>query len=393
MFSKRNSTLIVLALISVILSNCKEQINGPLPGSDAVPALVTNATVTNLHGAATIRYHVPADPGLLYVEAEWTYKGVTRNTKSSYYSDSLAITGFGDTNPCTVQIYSVGQTEKRSAPISVTVNPLSAPVQDVFKTLVVKPDFGGINVAFTNAAAGNLVISVFTKDKNGVNVVANSFYTNLLSGNFSTRGFDATPRVFGIVVKDRWNNLSDTLYTTQTPLFELQLNKALFRELTPYTGDVNSDIYSSAYPLKNVWDNNLTTIYVTKLNLGMPESFTIDLGVKATLSRMKYWQRQSTAFYYAAQCPNVFEVYGSNSPPADGSYNGWTLITICNSQKPSGLPLGITTNDDIAAAQAGEDFNFPISNQGYRYLRFKVTSTYGNSTSINFAELTLWGAY
>lgn len=393
MLKRKNTLLICLVLMSIVITNCKEQINGPLPSTAGIPATVTNARVINLHGAATIKYSVPADPELLYVEAVWTYKGVERNTKSSYYSDSLAITGFGDTTACQVKIYSVGKTEKRSAPTTVTVRPLSAPVQDVYKSLIVKPDFGGINVSFINSSAGNLVISVLTKDKNGNNVVANSYYTNLTSGNFSTRGFDATTRVFGIVVKDRWTNLSDTLFTSQTPLFEVQLNKAQFKELTPYPGDVNSDIYSSAYPLKNVWDNNVGTIYITKLNLGMPESFTIDLGVKATFSRLKYWQRQSTAFYYAAQCPNVFEIYGSNTPPSDGNFAGWTYLMTCNSKKPSGLPLGVTTNDDIAAAQAGEDFTFPISSQAFRYLRFKVTSTYGNSTSINFAELTLWGAY
>lgn len=383
----------LMLLLSLALIHCKEEIHGPTAGANIAPEAVSNLKVINLHGAAKVAYKVPSDPDLFYVEADWTYKGVARNAKSSYYSDTLTIDGFGDTLACTVQIYSVNRSEKRSNPVTVTVKPLSAPVQDVFKSLQVKPDFGGINVSYINAASGNVVITVLTKDKNGDLKNADTEYTGLKAGNFSTRGFDATPTVFGIFVKDRWNNISDTLYTTQTPLFELQLNKSLFKELNPYPGDVNADIYSASYPMRNLWDNSTGTIFVTKTNLGMPESFTIDLGVKATLSRFKYYQRQSTAFYFTSGTPNVWDIYGSNNPPSDGSYSGWALLMHCASVKPSGLPLGTVSNDDVAQAQNGEDFTFPTGSQGYRYLRFKITQTYGNATNITFSELTFWGAY
>jgi hypothetical protein len=390
-----NKIIVTVLLIGAgfAWAGCKQELIGPMPnnGSGAPPP-VTDLKVLNLPGEAKITYKVPADPDLLYVEAKWTYKGNERNTKSSYYSDTLSIQGFGDTSGCQVQIYSVSTGEKRSEPVTVTVNPLTSPVEEVFKSLTVKPDFGGINVGFYNATGANIVISIITKDSIGDLVPADAFYTNLVSDSFSTRGFDAVPRLFGLVVKDRWNNLSDTLFTTQTPLFEKQLSKSLFKEVNPYPGDVNDKIYSASYPMRNLWDNN-TTIYVTATNLGMPESFTIDLGVTAKLSRMVYLQRQSTAFYYASGTPEIFDIYGSNSPSPDGDWSSWTLLSHCVSKKPSGLPLNITTSDDIAAAQAGEGFNFPVSANAYRYLRFRVTKTYGNATNITFAELTFWGAF
>ena len=389
-------TLLCIIIISagLFLTGCKEEIIEPLANvGSAIPAPVTDLQVVNLHGGAKIKYTVPADPNLLYVEANWTYKGVTRNAKSSYYADTLTLEGFGDTTECEVNVYSVSKAEKRSRPVSVKIRPLTSPVQEVFKSLTIKPDFGGVNVGFINATGSNVVITVLTNDSTGKPVPANAFYTNLLRDSFPARGFDASERVFGVFVKDRWNNLSDTLYTTLTPYFELQLNKSLFKEVNPYPGDVNGNIYSASYPMNKLWDNSTGTIYVTAAGLGMPESFTIDLGVTAKLSRMKYFQRMSAAFYFTAATPEIFDIYGSNSPAPDGNWDSWTPILHGVSVKPSGLQLGIVTNNDIAYAQAGEDFTFPISAGAYRYLRIKVLKTYGNATSLTFSELTFWGAY
>jgi hypothetical protein len=383
----------LLALL-LLIAACKEEVIGPLPHSGTgTPMQVTNLQVQNIHGGANITYVVPADPNLLYVEADWTDKGVARNTKSSYYSDTLYLQGFGDTTNHDVTIYSVSKGEKKSAIQTVTIKPLTSPVDEVFKTLTVRPDFGGINVGFVNATQANIVITVLTNDSTGKFAPANAFYTGLQRDSFSTRGFDSTARVFGIFVKDRWGNYSDTLMTTQTPLFELLLSKSLFREVNPYPGDISGAIYSSAYPMKNIWDNSASTIYVSANGTTLPLSFTFDMGVTAKLSRMKYYQRQSTSFYFASATPETFDIYGSNSPSPDGSWDSWTLINHCVSVKPSGLPLGTITNDDIAYAQAGEDFNFPLTAGAYRYLRFRVTQTYGNSGSITFSEITLWGAY
>lgn len=383
----------ILVCFGLLLSACKEELLGPLPnGGAGAPPPVTNLQAFNLPGEAKVTYTVPADANLLYVEAEWTYKGNKRNAKSSYYADTLSIQGFGDTSSCEVKLYSVSTGEVRSQPVSIMVKPLTPPVITVFKSITVKPDFGGINVGFQNVTGANIVLTVLVKDSVGDYVQADAFYTNLVADSFSTRGLEAVPRDFGICVRDRWGNFSDTLYTTQTPLFEKQLDKKLFKEVIPYPGDVNDKIYSAAYPMRNLWDGG-TAIFVTAQGYGMPESFTIDLGVSARFSRMKYLQRQSTAFYYASGTPEIFEVYGSNNPPANGDFAGWTHLMTCTSKKPSGLPLNVVTNDDISAAQAGEDFNFPVSTEGYRYLRFNVTKNYGNATNITFAEFTFWGAF
>lgn len=389
-----HKSILLLATISLglFIAGCKEERVGPLPASDAVPAKVTDLKVVNTPGGAKIAYVVPADPNLLYVQAEWEYKGIKRNTKSSYYGDTLVLQGFGDTDEYKVSVYSVNRVEKRSEPVDVTVKPLNPPVHEVYASLKVKPDFGGVNVDFVNETRGDVVITVLTKDAEGKMIPVDAFYTGLPKGNFTTRGLEPKPTLFGVFVKDRWGNISDTLLAEETPFFEKELDKKLFRELNPYPGDVNGNIYSAAYPMKNLWDG-ANSIFVTAQAYGVPVSFSIDLGVKAKLSRMKYFQRQSTAFYFNSGTPLEWDVYGSNSPAPDGNYDSWKLLMHCTSHKPSGLPLGQASADDISYALAGEDFNFPLEAEGYRYLRFNVTKTYGNATNITFAELTFWGAF
>lgn len=385
----------LIITLTGLFAACKEEKVGPLPqhSGTGTPSQVTHLQVQNIHGGATITYLVPADPNVLYVEADWIDKGVNRNTKSSYYADTLYLEGFGDTLEHQITIYSVNKADQKSAPQTISIKPLTPPVAEAFKTLMVKPDFGGVNVSFVNSTLGNIVITVLTPDSTGKLSPADAFYTGLPSGSFSIRGYDSIPREFDIYVKDRWGNYSDTLHTTEKPFYEKQLNKALFKEVNPYPGDINSGIYSAAYPMSKIWDGATSTIFVTANANVLPESFTIDLGVTANLSRMSFFQRQSTAFYFNSGTPSVWDVYGSNDPAPDGNWDSWTLISHCVSVKPSGLPLGTVSNDDVAQAQNGEGFNFPLSSNSYRYLRFKITNTWGNSGSVTFSEITLWGAY
>lgn len=374
-------------------AGCKEEHVAPLPDSGAIPQLVNNVKVQNINGGAKISYVVPADPNLMYVEAEWEHKGVKRNTKASYYGDTLLLEGFGDTLACDVTLFSVNKREIRSASQRITVKPLTPPVKLVGDGLQVKPDFGGVNITFENVTGGDIVIVILAEDANGKMKQLDAFYTGLTRGEYNIRGLKAEPYKFGFYVKDRWGNISDTLTAELTPLFEVELDKTKFKELNPYPGDVNGNLYSAAYPMRLLFDGKTTTIFVTGQTIGLPCSFSIDLGVKANLSRMKYFQRQSTAFYYSSATPEEFEVYGSNSPAPDGDWASWTLLRNCKSVKPSGLPLGQTNNDDLDLAKAGEDFNFPLSTESYRYLRIKITKTYGNAANVTFSELSFWGAY
>jgi len=66
----------------------------------------------------------------------------------------------------------------------------------------------------------------------------------------------------------------------------------------------------------------------------MPQWFTIDLGVKAELSRIKHYHVSTEP--YAAGTPEIIEVWGTNAYALDGSWDSWTLLGQFTEKPPSG---------------------------------------------------------
>ena len=97
-------------------------------------------------------------------------------------------------------------------------------------------------------------------------------------------------------------------------------------------------------------------------------------------------------YYYSLHNPRVVEIWGSNNPNPDGSFDdSWTLLVSHTQIKPSGLPNGQLSQDDIDAAHAGETVTFPLTTPKMRYIRFKTLQNWSNGTYVNFYELMMWG--
>ncbi|RZK86504.1 MAG: hypothetical protein EOO98_15630 [Pedobacter sp.] len=93
----------------------------------------------------------------------------------------------------------------------------------------------------------------------------------------------------------------------------------------------------------NVWNGGNT--FHTKPGSGLPQYFTFDLGVSVNLSRFKFYHRrgggqQSTDGAYFGGDPKIFDLYGSNAPAQDGSWESWTLIGEFESLKNKDLVVG-----------------------------------------------------
>ncbi len=165
-------------------------------------------------------------------------------------------------------------------------------------------------------------------------------------------------------------------------------DKSLFQPMN-LPGDIGS---AWGWEMPYLWDG------VSDVDFGFhtadqdyPLSFTVDMGQSATLTRMKLWQRMSGLYNYGN--PRRFEVYGSNTPPAeDGSWSSWTLMGTFTSQKPSGLDRGQNSEEDQAFAAAGEEFTFPSNVSEVRYLRFKILEPWGDSNTRYFhaQEISLY---
>lgn len=187
-------------------------------------------------------------------------------------------------------------------------------------------------------------------------------------------------------------NAIDTFYTDYhiiEPLKRsLQLDKSKFLEYS-LPGDVSS---AWGWGLPYLWDNNINegrgfhTPDVTA-----PVHFNIDLGIKTNLQQLKVWQRQSQPFDGGNL--RKFEIWGSNEPSSNGSYEGWIKLLECNSVKPSGLPVGSVSDEDKALVAAGELFVFPVGTPAVRYVRVRFIDNWSEeSNSFHMMETTFWGS-
>lgn len=373
------------------LASCKETNRLDIEKTDgAAPTRVLDVQSISIPGGAKLVYRIPNDPNIAYVKAIYElHDGSKHETKSSIYTDTLTVLGYGDIQPRKVQLYSVGKNEKESDPVEVTVTPLTPPVTISFTDLVVEEAFGGIRVRLKNELQANLAV-VLMADTSGDGTMTSlqTFYTKAKTGVFSYRGLAPTEKQFAIYLRDRWGNRSDTLSATLTPLYEESIVK-------PYVAmKLATDEYigvEAQYGIDNLWDNNINSIFASRHSTATPQWFAIDLGVKAVISRMKMHQRAPTYTYTGGNVKS-FELWGSNSPDPDGGWNNWQLLSTFNSFKPSGQPSGQISQEDVQYAHIdGEDFEMEDITPAYRYLRIKTTGTYGGGPQVTISEISFWG--
>jgi hypothetical protein len=94
---------------------CKEDRLEPMGHDSTPPGQVSNVGVESLPGKVKLTYTLPGDPNLLYVKAVYRLNsGAMREIKASYYTNTMTLDGFGDTNVHDVQVYAVNRSEVAS---------------------------------------------------------------------------------------------------------------------------------------------------------------------------------------------------------------------------------------------------------------------------------------
>ncbi|SEW51637.1 DUF5000 domain-containing lipoprotein [Chitinophaga arvensicola] len=380
------SMMWLVSAILLLATACNKETHQPVNSGGEKPGVITNVSVSNMAGAAKITYSLPDNKDILYVKAVYNIRpGEKREIRSSYYNNFLVVDGFGDTTTHDISLYVVSRNEAASDPVMASVKPLSPPMLLVRKSLAVKADFGGININFNNVSKADIAIVMLTTDSLGVFGPADIHYTKLENGNYAIRGFAAEKRKFGFFVRDRWGNQSDTLMQEIIPIFEKLLDKKNFKEVK-LPGDTD---YGWGYPIPNLWAGTMWHS-ADKLD-GMPMSISFDLGVVAQLSRITLWQRPNE-WIYLQNNVRKFEIWGSTNPASDGSWDSWTRLVEHTVIKPSGLPVGQKTQDDIDAAIAGEQMTVPLDAPKVRYIRLKILRTWTDGGyAANIQEMKFWG--
>tara|TARA_R110002049_G_scaffold307257_1_gene507186 strand:- start:7735 stop:8973 length:1239 start_codon:yes stop_codon:yes gene_type:complete len=110
-----------------------------------------------------------------------------------------------------------------------------------------------------------------------------------------------------------------------------------------------------------------------------------------SLHYFKIWQRLTSNDMYNTISPKIFELWGSNEPSEDGSFNSWTRMGQFEIIKPSGNPIGDNTQADLDAASAGYEFEIPIGSRNFKYVRLKIIETWAGPPNLMIAELRFWG--
>lgn len=385
----------ILAICLIAMIACEQDEKGPMVKQGGMPSVLSNISVENLNGGANITYTLPDDPTLLYVMATYSLSsGVERTVKSSVFKNSLLLEGFSTTEEREITLYTVDRSENKSAPMKVKVNPLVSPLEFTFTTLDVRGDFGGVTLSVFNETETDFVFYTMRKTETGDWIILDQYYSSAREINHSIRGLQAESQEFAFVIQDKWQNQSDTLFRTLTPLYEEELAKSLWRHYR-----LDNDIpIMPASPVSNLWSgtsSNYSVRVVDAPGLVLPNWITIDLGQTAVLGRMKMQAITSTTsnyqWLYSTGSPRLFEIWGSNDPTPDGNWDSWTRLGEFESIKPSGLPIGYKTAEDIAQGLAGEDYKFENYDTAYRYIRFVLVQTWGGIPTLMMQELTFWG--
>lgn len=382
-----------LLLLTVMWSCKKEDMNGLKENNGTPPGVVSNISVQNENGAATISYALPKDEDLLYVKAVYELaNGTKREIKASYYTNQLRVAGFSDTLKHTVQLFAVNRSEVESEPVNVQVEPLVSPMQLVFRNMTVRETAGGIRIRSLNQFKGDVVIvPLIDSLNNGEWASLDNVYTSDSLIAVSIRGLAPVQRKFAFFVRDRWLNRTDTMYTTLTPKKEVLIDKNNF---SVYQCDNDTKMsFGTTVDLmwKGLFNNEWPCTY-TDESSGVPTTITWSVGpAPVKLTRFNLLTRREGSLYYSKGSPRRFEIYGSNDPTHDGDWSKWTKILTCEVVKPSGLPLGQENNADAAAGSAGFTFDFDEDTPPYRYLRLKCLQNWVGSYFIEIQNMSIWG--
>lgn len=405
---------VFLTLLSAILTACQRDIDyqEPVTKDASKPEPPGNIKVINFNGGADIVYDLPASKNILYVLAEYTINdstGATRQTKTSYYNDTTRVEGFAKSKDYTISLKTVTRANIASDPVYVTVHPDIPTYQLVADSLVLEPTFGGVTAKSMNwLGQGVTLVYLYDDPIYSKYVIREQRYFDARQISYPMRGFDTLPKRFGAYVTDRWGNKSQVTYATINPIFEIKLDKTLFKAY-PLASDIPTQ---GGDPLSRMWDNNYSSGNfwhsqwdpIISPDPVKPYTVSFSIGEARRLSRFTLNQRYGwDPVYWSDGALEKFSIWGSTldlprdaklpESAAVGAVAGdWiNLGNFDFPNPPSGNPPGSATQADKAWWSNGVDFEFPESQLKVKHLRVAISKTWGNRPGSYINELTLFG--
>lgn len=394
---------LLLAVLVMFLFACEEKKLEPINTSTEKPGPVTDVVVMWAPGGAIISFKLPANDDILGVKAVYTLtNGKQRESVTSFYGDNLKIEGYNDMNEHEALLYTISRSQVLSDPVAVKFTPLESPLSKAARTMEIASDFGGAYYTWRNVDKVMLTAEMVVESDEGKMQTARIATSSLENAFFSIRGYEPVPRKFGIVLKDNWDNVTDTIYPeggTITPWLEMTLDKKLWSIYKVDGNYLQGDVTFTNWEGRDeyMFDDDINT-YGHSYAGSLPSSITIDLGKAALLSRITFFQRfnaNNNGGYYNWGNPRRVVVYGRKEPPITGNLDEWTLLIDYTAIKPSGTndQYDVNTDEDRQAAINGHEASFPVQSESYRYLRFRFMTSWENRPYVHPAEITVHGLY
>ena len=422
--------ILVAAAVFFGVSSCDDGANefGRIDQKDSsipVPSPVRVTEVRGISGGAVIKVEIPDDDNIKGVIARYNRGGKVVTTKISRYVDSLVLVGFADTGEHTAEVASFNVNEVTSSPTAVKFTPLEPAIRLAKPTLI--QAFGGVKIRITgNTPKADLTICLLRdkdlgdKDKDVSEMKweeVTTLFTAAETITLARRGLDPVEAIYGVYLRDRWGNVSDTVSMVITPLEETMLDKSKFTNAAVPDDNCKG---ISTYPITRLWDGSGSSAYDASYGYHffastdgpIPGWLTIDLGVKARLSRIATLPRIDYLIWSGAH-PREFEFWGSMNPSGEyvegnehGFDDSWFCLGKFEQFKPSGYEadgsVGTVTPDDAQYFNAGNDFEldneqYPHAYDELRYLRIVFANTFSTydlgltTGSVQFGEVTPYG--
>jgi hypothetical protein len=197
-------------------------------------------------------------------------------------------------------------------------------------------------------------------------------------------------------------NAIDTFYSAPTTvtLVEtegIELDKSLFSNLS-LEDDSDTPRYS-ANVIENLWDGPTSLTYFLQKDTQtppIPNWISIDLGKKSILTkfRVNNMAHHATGWVYRSTSVRRFELWVTNEPQTNPNWRSdgsWKKLGEFEVIKPSGLPVGENSAEDIEEHLRGHLFEMPVGSGAYRYVRFVNLQTWNDSHTFSAMEFTFYG--
>lgn len=380
-------TYLILFLFAQFIYSCSdadkiETAEKPLP--------ISGLEITPIHGGAVLTYTIPNDPNILCTTAEYVRNGQTYIERSTYHNNTLRIEGFKTLEPVVVTVYTENRNQVRSESVTAEFTPLKALVDLTKESLDFLPTFGGIVLSWENLLNTELNIRLMSFIE-GKLVRDEIYYSTRSSDKRSYRGYESVETTFAVTIGDKWQNISDTIFFTTVPIFEIEVPKP-WGDMRLYVKGDNLTELQASHAFPKFYDGLIGLNTFGYLNRAGSEgnSFTFDMKEIFKLSRFKFWPslRDTYLDVYANVNITEFEMWGSpvlplNKPDsywADsedhaGTYKeDWEFLGYFVRER---LDLLGATPTEIwqRGAVDGDEFELSLDLSPVRYIRFHARAT------------------